>query len=392
MPESLVFFPATSPLPLSVSTNLYVASSLISSVTAPSIALPPPPSAPPAGRNHPLQVPTSSRGTKERDTSDCVRLATASLVLSVAQPVSKTIRAAEARSVTISRLTIEVFLPFWKHRRDLGLPTRGRRSNCAPSPGRAEKIGVARASDSGPERRMPEVSGGTQSRCASPSRLLRTAQRLRDEAEAPQTRVELRATETEGDRGPGLVALRAPERLEDRRLLDLGQRLDDRWRARDGGRAGQALSRGRRGRGDPEVGGGDEPSIGEDERPLDGVLQFTDVARPAVRHEEIASLRTETCLTPAHSARELAQEVVGQHEDIVRPLPQGGEMDAEDGESVVEVTAETPIHDGLLQIAVGRCDETNVGAERRRAADTLVLALLNDAEELGLDNGRLLAD
>src|SRR5438552_18965066 len=78
MPESLVFFPATSPLPLSVSTNLYVASSLISSVTAPSVALPPPPSAPPTGRNHPLQVPTSSRGTKERDTSDCVRLATAS--------------------------------------------------------------------------------------------------------------------------------------------------------------------------------------------------------------------------------------------------------------------------------------------------------------------------
>jgi hypothetical protein len=71
--------------------------------------------------------------------------------------------------------------------------------------------------------------------------------------------------------------------------------------------------------------------------------------------------------------------MVGQHDDIVRPLPQGGEMDAEDGESVVEITAETPIHDGLLQIAVGRGDETNVGAERRGAADTLVLALLDDA-------------
>src|SRR5467141_426218 len=96
-PESLVFLPAISPLPRPVSTNWYVPSSLISSVTAPSVALPPPPSAPPTGRNHPLQVPTSSRGTKERDTSDCVRLATASLGLSVAQPVSKTIRAAEAR-------------------------------------------------------------------------------------------------------------------------------------------------------------------------------------------------------------------------------------------------------------------------------------------------------
>src|SRR5206468_7105628 len=146
------------------------------------------------------------------------------------------------------------------------------------------------------EQRMPGLCGVAQCRWAIPSRLLRTAQRLRDdEAEAPQTRVELGAAETEGDRGPGLVALRAPERLEDRLLLELGQRLDDRRSARDGGRAGQAHRRGRRRPGDPEVGGGDEPSIGEDERPLDGVLQFTDVAWPAVRQEEIASLRTELC-------------------------------------------------------------------------------------------------
>src|SRR5258708_38306211 len=128
---------------------------------------------------------------------------------------------------------------------------------------------------------MGGVCGVAQSSWAIPSRLLRTAQRLRDEAEAPQSRVELGAAETEGDRGPGLVALRAPERLEDRLLLDLGQRPDDRWRARDGGRAGQAHPRGRRGRDDPEVGGGDEPSIGEDERSPDGGLPFTDIARPA---------------------------------------------------------------------------------------------------------------
>src|SRR6266436_2042923 len=287
-----------------------------------------------------------------------------------------------------SNLARPATLPFT----GLGLPTRGRRSNGAPSPGRAEKIGVARASDSGPEQRMPEVCGVAQLRWAIPSRLLRTAQQLRDEAKAPHARVELGAADTEGDRSPGLVALRAPERLEDRLLLDLGQRLDHRRRARDGGRAGQAHRRGRRGRGDPEVGGGDEPSVGEDEGPLDGVLQFTDVSRPAVLQEEIASLRTEACLTPSHPARELAQEVVGQHEDIVRPLPQGWEMDAEDGEPVVEIIAETAIHDGLLQIVVGRCDETDVGAERRRATDTFVLALLDDAQELGLDRGRQLAD
>src|SRR5260370_24942660 len=121
---------------------------------------------------------------------------------------------------------------------------------------------------------MAGVCGVAQSRWAIPSRLLRTAQRLREEAEAPQTRVELGAAETEGDRGPGLVALRAPERLEDRLLLDLGQRLDDRWRAQNDGRPGQAHRRGRRARDDPEVGGRDEPSPCAHARSADLRLPF----------------------------------------------------------------------------------------------------------------------
>src|SRR5947207_1462781 len=104
-PESLLA--PTSPLPRRVEISLYVASSLISSVMAPSVLLPPPPSMP-AGRNHPFQVPTSSRGMVGRDASDTVRLATASLVRCVAQPAARTIKAVEA-SVTILHLTIEVF-------------------------------------------------------------------------------------------------------------------------------------------------------------------------------------------------------------------------------------------------------------------------------------------
>jgi hypothetical protein len=38
-------------------------------------------------------------------------------------------------------------------------------------------------------------------------------------------------------------------------------------------------------------------------------------------------------------------------------------MDAEDGESVVEIIAEALLDDGLLQIAVGGRDETDVRAQ-----------------------------
>src|SRR5262249_54240073 len=65
---------------------------------------------------------------------------------------------------------------------------------------------------------------------------------------------------------------------------------------------------------------------------------------------------------------------------------------AEDSQPVVKIYAETTIPDDLLQIAVGGRDEAEVGLERRRSAHALVLALLQDAQELGLYRGCQLAD
>jgi hypothetical protein len=84
---------------------------------------------------------------------------------------------------------------------------------------------------------------------------------------------------------------------------------------------------------DPEVESADEVSVGEDQCALDGVLQFTDVAGPLVHEQELASLFAEVCLAPSHPFREFAKEVVGQYEDVILPLPQGGKMNTEDSES-----------------------------------------------------------
>jgi len=59
-------------------------------------------------------------------------------------------------------------------------------------------------------------------------------------------------------------------------------------------------------------------------------------------------------------------------------------MDAEHGESVVEVFAEPTFGHCTFEIAIGSRDETNVGLERRRAADSLVATFLKNAQELGL--------
>ena len=115
-----------------------------------------------------------------------------------------------------------------------------------------------------------------------PNRLLGAGQELGDQAETSQTRVERAAAETERSGRVGLVPLRSSERREHRLLLDLGQRLRRRRRALSCNRSGGDIDRGRRVSNNPEVASGDELSIGEDQRALDGVLQLTDVARPVV--------------------------------------------------------------------------------------------------------------
>ena len=66
-------------------------------------------------------------------------------------------------------------------------------------------------------------------------------------------------------------------------------------------------------------------------------------------------------------------------------------MDLEDREPVEEVLAEVAARDGGLQVAVRRGDDPDVGLQDLRPAEALELALLQDAEELGLDERARLA-
>src|SRR2546426_3249380 len=67
-------------------------------------------------------------------------------------------------------------------------------------------------------------------------------------------------------------------------------------------------------------------------------------------------------------------------------------MNAEHRKSVVEILAERAGLDQMLEITVRGRDQPDIGPKRRRAADSLVLPLLKDAEELRLDRRREITD
>ena len=90
--------------------------------------------------------------------------------------------------------------------------------------------------------------------------------------------------------------------------------------------------------------------------------------------------------------RQLVEEAVGEERDVGGAGAERREDDAGLGEAVEEVFAEAAGVDLGAEIAVGGGDEADVDGDGRGAADAGDGARLEDAEELGLEVERELAD
>ena len=91
-------------------------------------------------------------------------------------------------------------------------------------------------------------------------------------------------------------------------------------------------------------------------------------------------------------ADELLEEMVDQQRDVVAPLAQRRELDADDLEAMIKVLAELPLGDGVGQVAVGGRDQTDVDLDRLVGAHADDLAAFEHAEQLDLDRDRHVAD
>ena len=77
---------------------------------------------------------------------------------------------------------------------------------------------------------------------------------------------------------------------------------------------------------------------------------------------------------------------------VLDPVAQRRHPDRDDVDPVVEVLAERPFLDRLLEVDVGRRDQPEVGLDRLGAADALDLPLLDRAQQLGLQVEPQVAD
>ena len=86
------------------------------------------------------------------------------------------------------------------------------------------------------------------------------------------------------------------------------------------------------------------------------------------------------------------QEVLGQRQDVLGAVAQRRQVDVDDVQPVEQVLAEAAVRQALFQILVGGGDDAHVDLLAARRPQRPDLALLQDAQQLGLQRGRQLAD
>ena len=137
--------------------------------------------------------------------------------------------------------------------------------------------------------------------------------------------------------------------------------------------------------GDPVVAaGGDQP--------LDQVLELADVARPPVVLQHRQRRGGEALHVLAEPAVVAGEEELHQVGQVLDALAQRRDADRDDVDAVEQVLAERALAHAALEVDVGGGDQPELHLDRLAAADPLDLALLDGAQQLGLEVELQVAD
>ena len=114
----------------------------------------------------------------------------------------------------------------------------------------------------------------------------------------------------------------------------------------------------------------------EDDAALDDVLEFADVAGPAVEFQDGHALVGDAADADAVLAGKAGHELAGQKGDVLLVLAEGGDVNGNDVEAEEEVLAEFPALDAVLEAAVGGGQDADIDLDGAAAAYAFKLALL----------------
>src|SRR5271166_6716533 len=103
-------------------------------------------------------------------------------------------------------------------------------------------------------------------------------------------------------------------------------------------------------------------AAGSQQSLLQHALQLPDVARPAVAAQSLQCLWGELAHFPPQLTAVASKVALRQKRQVVAPLAQGGQVDGENPQPVIQIGPESPFGGEYLEVTVGGGDQPHVGA------------------------------
>src|ERR1700677_773054 len=125
---------------------------------------------------------------------------------------------------------------------------------------------------------------------------------------------------------------------------------------------------------------------------FDYVFQLPDVARPRVSNQGLHCFRGDRIDRLAHALGGLLHKMACQERNVPRTFPQGGDLDGENIQAIVQVAAKLLVQYHSFQVAMGGGHNAHIYLLRPRASQALKFPLLQDTEELWLQLERDIAN
>src|SRR5687768_16248854 len=126
--------------------------------------------------------------------------------------------------------------------------------------------------------------------------------------------------------------------------------------------------------------------------PFDGILQFSDVARPRISQNLLERVWRVTRDRTLHLRGDAGQDGVGETAQVFRPVSQWRDYELDDVEAIEEILSEPSFFHILREVAVRRRDHPRVELPLAILADAPDLVFLQSTEELHLEGQRHFSD
>src|SRR5262249_47324948 len=90
--------------------------------------------------------------------------------------------------------------------------------------------------------------------------------------------------------------------------------------------------------------------------------------------------------------REKGQQMLGERDDVARPLTQRWQIDIDNVEAIIKILTESACDRFRRQVPIGRREDADIGDPRVRFPDSLITPVLQQTQQLGLYRRRKVAD